>query len=77
MVLKKVFGPKGQKVTGDWRKLRNEALHDLYCSTDIVRAVKSRMMKRQGHVATTREDKRKQGFGKENSRKETTWKTQV
>jgi hypothetical protein len=42
-------------VTGEWRKLHNEELHDLYCSTDIIRAIKSRRMRWAGHVARMRE----------------------
>jgi len=38
-------------VTGEWRKLHNEELNDLYCSPDIVRVIKTRRMKWEGHVA--------------------------
>jgi len=41
-VLKKVFGPKRDEVTGEWRKLHNEELNDLYCSQNTVRVIKSR-----------------------------------
>ena len=41
MVLRKVCGPKRDGVTGEWRKLHNEELNDLYCSPDIVRVMKS------------------------------------
>jgi hypothetical protein len=44
-VLRKVFGPKRDEVTGDWRKLHNEELNDLYSSPNIVRVVKSRRMR--------------------------------
>jgi hypothetical protein len=40
-VLRRIFGPKRDKVTGDWRKLHNEELHNLYSSPDIIRQVKS------------------------------------
>ena len=50
-VLRGVFGPKRDKVTGEWRKLRNEELNDLYCSPNIVRMIKSRTMRLEGHVA--------------------------
>ena len=50
-VLRRVFGPKRDEVTGEWRKLHNEELRDLYSSPIIVRVVKSRRMKWAGHVA--------------------------
>jgi len=50
-VLRKVFGPKRDKVTGEWRKLHNEELSDLYSLPNIVRVVKSRIMRWAGHVA--------------------------
>jgi hypothetical protein len=50
-VLRRVFGPKRGEVTGEWRKLHNEALRDLYSLPNIVRAVKSRRMRWVGHVA--------------------------
>jgi len=52
-VLRRIFGLKRDKVTGEWRKLHNEELHDLYCSPNIVRMIKSRRMKSWGHVAPT------------------------
>ena len=50
-VLRKIFGPKRDKVTGEWRKLHNEELNDLYCSPNIVRVIESRRMRWAGHVA--------------------------
>src|SRR5215469_4290219 len=50
-VLRRVFGPKRDEVTGEWRKLCNEELRDLYSLPDIVRVVKSRRMRWAGHVA--------------------------
>jgi hypothetical protein len=41
-VLRRLFGPKWDEVTGDWRKLHNEELHNLYSSPDIIRMIKSR-----------------------------------
>jgi len=53
-VLRKVFGPKGDEVTGEWRKLHNEELIDLYSLPNIVRVVKSRQMRWAGHVVRKR-----------------------
>jgi hypothetical protein len=50
-VLKRLFGPKRDEVTGEWRKLHNEELRDLYFLPNIVRVVKSRRMRWAGHVA--------------------------
>jgi hypothetical protein len=50
-VLRRIFGPKRDEVTGKWRKLHNEELHILYSSTDVIRQVKSRKMRWAGHVA--------------------------
>jgi uncharacterized membrane protein len=44
-VLRRIFGPKRDEVTGEWRKLHNEELHNLYSSPDIIRQVKSRRMR--------------------------------
>jgi hypothetical protein len=50
-VLRKIFGPKRDEVTGGWRKLHNEELHNLYSSPNIIRMIKSRRMRWAGHVA--------------------------
>jgi hypothetical protein len=50
-VLKGIFGSKRDDVTGEWRKLHNEKLNDLYSSPSIVRAIKSKRMRWAGHVA--------------------------
>jgi hypothetical protein len=50
-VFRRIFGSKRDKVTGEWRKLHNEELNDLYCSLSIVRVIKSIRMKGVGHVA--------------------------
>jgi hypothetical protein len=49
-VLRRIFGPKSDEVTGEWRKLHNEELHDLYSSRSIIRIMKPRM-RWVGHVA--------------------------
>jgi hypothetical protein len=49
-VLRRIFGPKRDEVTG-WRKLHNEELHNLYSSPSIIRMIKSRRMRWAGHVA--------------------------
>jgi hypothetical protein len=48
-VQRRIFGPKTDEVTGDWRKLHNEKLHILYSSPDIIRQIKSRRMRWAGH----------------------------
>jgi len=50
-VLRRIFGPKRDEVTGEWRKLHNEDLNDLYSSPNIIRVIKSRRMRLAGHVA--------------------------
>jgi hypothetical protein len=49
-VLRRIYGPKRDKVKGEWRKLHNEELHDLYSSSSIIRIIKSRRMRWAGHV---------------------------
>jgi hypothetical protein len=50
-VLRRIFGPNRDDVTGDWRKLHCEELHNLYSSPNIIRLIKSRRMRYSGHVA--------------------------
>jgi len=50
-VLRRIYGPKRDEVTGEWRKLHNEELNNLYSSPNIVQVIKSRRMRWAGHVA--------------------------
>jgi hypothetical protein len=54
-VLGRIFGPKGDKVTGGWRNLHNEELRNLYSSPSIIRMIKSRRMRWSGLVARMEE----------------------
>ena len=49
-VMRRIFGARRDEVTGEWRKLHNEELNDLYCSFTIVRVIKSRSMRWAGNV---------------------------
>jgi hypothetical protein len=50
-VLRRIFGPKRDEIIGEWRKLHNEELRDLYSLPSIIRIIKSRRMRLAGHVA--------------------------
>jgi hypothetical protein len=50
-MLRRIFGPKRDEVTGEWKRLHNEELNDLYSSPTIIRVIKSRRMRWSGHVA--------------------------
>jgi hypothetical protein len=54
----RIFGPKRDEVTGEWRKLHNEELHNLYSSPDIIRQVKSMRMRWAGYVARMGEERK-------------------
>jgi hypothetical protein len=55
--LRRIFGPKKDEVTGEWRKLHSEELHNLYLSPNIIRQIKSRRMRWAGHVACMEEER--------------------
>jgi hypothetical protein len=76
-VLRGMFGPKGDEVTGEWRKLHSGELHNLYSSPDMIRQFKSRSMMWAAHVLCMGEERSVQGFGGKARRKETTWKTEA
>jgi hypothetical protein len=73
-VLRRVFGPKRDEVTGAWRKLHNEDLHILYCSPNIINQIKENEV---GGTCGThgRGEESVQGFDGKARRKETTWET--
>jgi len=57
MVLRRIFGPRKDEVTGKWRREHNEVLNDIYPSPNIVRVIKSRRMRWAGHVARMGEER--------------------
>jgi len=57
MVLRRIFGPRRDEVTGKWGRLHNEELNDLYSSLNFVRVIKSRRMRWAGHVARMCEER--------------------
>jgi hypothetical protein len=78
LVLRRIFGLKRDEVTGEWRKLHSEELHNLYSSPDIIRQgkssqVKSRRMRWAGHVARMGEERR---FWWENPKERDHWEDQ-
>jgi hypothetical protein len=69
--LRRTFGPKGDEVTGGWRKLRNEKLHNLYSTTNLFRMMTSRKMELVRHVARMGRRRMHTGFYGKSRRKET------
>jgi hypothetical protein len=74
--LRRIFGPKRDEVTGEWRKLHSEELHMLYSSPNIIRQIESRRLRWAGHVARMGEDCIQDFDGKART-KETTSKTKA
>jgi hypothetical protein len=77
LTLRRIFGPKRDEVTGEWRKLHKEELHILYSSPNIIRQIKSRRMRWAGHGTHGRGKECVQGFDAKARRKEITWKTKA
>ena len=75
MVLRSTFGTRRDEVTGEWRRLHNEELNDLYSSPNIVRVIKSRRMRWAGHVACMGEERGRIGSSWGNRREGTTRET--
>jgi hypothetical protein len=57
-LLRRIFGTKRDEVTGQWRKLHNEELHNLYSSPNIIRQIKSKRMRLTGHMASMGEERK-------------------
>jgi hypothetical protein len=75
MVLRRIFVRRRDEVTGGWRKLHNEGLHNLYCSPSIIRKVQSRRVRWIDYVARMRSKGILMGYWLETKRKYTTRKT--
>ena len=75
MVLRRIFGPRRDEVTGEWRRLHNEELNDLYSSHNIVRVINWRRMRRAGHVARMGEERGCIGSCRGNRREGDQWET--
>ena len=75
VALRRIFGPRRDEVTGEWRRLHKGELNDLYSSSNIVRVIKSRRMRWAGHVARLGEERGVWGLGGETGGKETTGET--
>ena len=74
-VLERIFGPKRDEVTGEWRKLHNEKLNDQYSSPNINRVIKSRKLRWAGHVVLMGDGRDAYRVWWENLRERIAWKT--
>jgi hypothetical protein len=64
-VMRKTFGPKRDEVTGEWRRLHNEELNNLYSPPNVIRMIKLRMMRCAGHIALMGDRTYIRGVGEE------------
>jgi hypothetical protein len=76
-MLRRIFGPKRDEVTGELREMHNGELHNLYSSPDFIRQIKSRRMRWAGMWHASRWEKRVQGFDGKAQRKDITWNTKA
>jgi PAS domain-containing protein len=76
-VLRRIFGPKRDEVTGEWRELHSEELHNLYSSPNIMRQGKSRRIRWAGQRTHMEDERRVNSYGGKVQRKETTRKTEM
>jgi len=76
-MLRRIFGPKRDEVTGEWRILHNEELNDLHCSPNIVGVIKPRRMRWAGHVARMGRGEACKRFWRGNLREKTSGETQA
>jgi hypothetical protein len=76
-VLRRIFGPKRDEVTGEWRRLHNKELYAVYYSPNIIRVIKSRRLRWAGHVARMGERRGAYRVLVEKPEGKTTWKTQA
>ena len=73
LTVRRIFGPRRDEVTGEWRRLHNKELNDMYSSPNIVRVIKSRRMRWAGHVASMGEERGRIGSWWGNRRERDHW----